>query len=140
MWNNVFASKNISAFGVNCCQFEVVDNALQEFKKFSIPFGVLPNGFKTIKPMILGNSADSLKKRIDVDPPIFVEYSMRWINFGCKFVGGCCEIGPKFIKLLYHGLLKSKIEITNVLWFKGNLLWNLMEQKIIFQPKIYLLR
>ena len=111
----IFSSTKLSAIGINCCQFEVVDKALQEFKKFSIPFGVLPNGFKTIKPMMYGNNASTIEKRIDVQPSMFVEYSIKWIKSGCKFVGGCCEIGPDFIRLLNNKLLDSSIKVTNLL-------------------------
>ena len=75
----------------------------------------MPNGFKTIKPMMYGNNSSTLEKRIDVQPSMFVEYSIKWIKSGCKFVGGCCEIGPDFIRLLHNKLLNSSIKVTNLL-------------------------
>ena len=83
--------------------------------EFSLPFGVLPNGFKTVKPLKPGMSVDLLKKRIDVTPSMFVKYSMNWLHEGCRFIGGCCEIGPEFIILLKDELINSKLNIKNII-------------------------
>lgn len=107
--------KNVTAFAINCCQFEVVEKSLEVFKQFSLPFGVLPNGFKTVKPLKPGMSVDLLEKRIDVKPSMFVEYAMKWIESGCGFVGGCCEIGPEFIKLLSDEIIRKKLNIKNLI-------------------------
>ena len=112
---HTFNKKNISAFAINCCQFEVVEHSLEIFKKFSLPFGVLPNGFKTVKPLKPGMSVDVLEKRVDVKPSMFVEYAMKWIESGCGFVGGCCEIGPEFINLLSDKIISSKLNIKNLI-------------------------
>ena len=58
---------------------------------------------------------DLLEKRIDVKPPMFGEYAMNWFKAGCKFVGGCCEIGPEFIKLLNDKIICSKLNIKNLI-------------------------
>ena len=112
---NAFSKKNVSAYAINCCQFEVVEQSLEAFKKFSLPFGVLPNGFKTVKPLKPGMAVDLLEKRTDLKPLMFVKYSMDWINAGCRFIGGCCEIGPEFIKLLKNELISSNLNIKNII-------------------------
>ncbi len=112
---HAFDKKNLSAFGINCCQFEVVEQSIEVFNKFSLPFGVLPNGFKTVKALKPGMSVDLLEKRIDVKPLMFVEYAMNWFKAGSRFVGGCCEIGPEFIKLLNDKIICSKLNKKNLI-------------------------
>ncbi len=106
---STFENKNVLGFSINCCQFEVVENSLEVFKNFLFPFGVLPNGFKTVKPLKPGMSVDVLERRIDVKPSMFVKYGIDWFNSGCRFVGGCCEIGPNFIKSLNNEIIRLKL-------------------------------
>ncbi len=111
---HAFNKKNVFGFGINCCQFEVVEKSLKVFNQFSLPFGVLPNGFKSVKPLKPGMSVNLLEKRVDVKPSMFVEHAMNWIKAGCRFVGGCCEIGPEFIKLLSEEINCSKLNKKNL--------------------------
>ena len=46
---------------------------------------------------------------------MFVEYAMNWLKEGCGFVGGCCEIGPEFIKLLSDKIIRSNLNIKNLI-------------------------
>ena len=110
-----FENKNVLGFSINCCQFEVVESSLEVFKNFSLPFGVLPNGFKTVKPLKPGMAVDVLEKRIDVKPSMFVEYGINWFNSGSRFVGGCCEIGPNYIKSLNNEIIRLKLKTKSII-------------------------
>ncbi len=112
---SAFNNKKILAYSINCCQFEVVNKSLDIFKNFSLPFGVMPNGFETVKPLKPGMSVEGLEKRIDVKPSMFVEYGVNWFNSGCTFVGGCCEIGPNFIKSLDNEMTRLKLKRKNII-------------------------
>ena len=39
----------------------------------------------------------------------------NWFKAGSRFVGGCCEIGPEFIKLLNDKIICSKLNIKNLI-------------------------
>ena len=46
---------------------------------------------------------------------MFVEYGINWFNSGCSFIGGCCEIGPDFIKSLNDKMIELKIKKKNII-------------------------
>ena len=110
-----FQNKKLLGFSINCCQFEVVEHSIEIFKKFSLPYGVFPNGFKTVENLKPGMSVNVLEKRIDVNPSMFVDYGIRWFNSGCSFVGGCCEIGPDLIKSLDNEMKRLKFTRKSII-------------------------
>ena len=83
---------------VNCSQIEDIYTALKILKNYNLPIGAFPNNFVSIKPLKLGMSVDNIKKRNDIFINDFINHAKSWLELGCLFLGGCCEISPVYIK------------------------------------------
>ena len=103
----------ISGLCLNCSQFEDISIGLDILKKYSLPFGALPNNFQSVKPLKLGMSVDNINKRNDILIEDFVNYSNIWLKKGCTILGGCCEITPDYIYGLNQFLMKNKYNKVN---------------------------
>ena len=104
---------DIHGLMINCSQIEDIYLSVPILKKFNLPFGAFPNNFKSVMPLKLGMSVDILSKREDINIAIFTHHVKKWIEMGVTFVGGCCEISPKYIFNLNKNLIDNNYEITN---------------------------
>ena len=91
----------VSAFLVNCCLPEAVDNALATLAELGGPIGAYANAFTPITgDYTPGETVEVLGKRTDLEPPAYADRAMRWIEGGASIVGGCCETDPAHIAAL----------------------------------------
>jgi S-methylmethionine-dependent homocysteine/selenocysteine methylase len=87
---------------VNCSVPEAVDQAIPLLVGLSVPVGAYANGFRKISADFLkeGATVDALEKRTHLDPDTYADFVDGWIARGATIVGGCCEIGPEYIREL----------------------------------------
>ena len=105
--------KNIHGLTISCSQIEDIYLSIPILKTFNLPFGAFPNKFKSVLPLKLGMSVDTLSKREDINISVFTNHVKKWIEMGMTIVGGCCEISPKYILNLYENLIDNNYKITN---------------------------
>jgi S-methylmethionine-dependent homocysteine/selenocysteine methylase len=90
----------------NCCQPEVVDDALKQLGALTdITIGAYANGFTAIPDEFDLGNAEVIGKRTDLAPAAYLEFTKEWQASGASIIGGCCEIGPEHIAALsrhYH--------------------------------------
>ncbi|MEO1138303.1 MAG: homocysteine S-methyltransferase family protein [Pseudomonadota bacterium] len=91
---------------VNCSRPEAVAPALDEVKRFGVPFGAYANGFTKISDGFLAEfpTVDALEQRSDLDPEAYAAFAMGWVAQGATIIGGCCEVGPEHIAELARQL------------------------------------
>ena len=90
----------------NCSVPEVMAAALEELKKFGLPFGAYANGFTHISDNFLKDAptVKELTHRHDLTPEKYGDFAMAWVAQGATIVGGCCEVGPSHIRHLAERL------------------------------------
>jgi len=97
---NQFKNTNVKTFLVNCAPPEAIHQSIEIMKKFNKPYGGLPNGFKSVNLLNDGNDVSILEKRDDFNINKFVKDTLSFIENNVSIVGGCCEVGPKYIEAL----------------------------------------
>tara|TARA_B100000963_G_C22514950_1_gene620180 strand:- start:94 stop:981 length:888 start_codon:yes stop_codon:yes gene_type:complete len=95
-----FDKTQIDAFLINCAPPEAIQSSIKIMKNFSKPFGALPNAFETVNNLNIHNDVSVLKKRSDLNIDKFVGQTLSYIKNNASIVGGCCEVGPKYIEAL----------------------------------------
>jgi S-methylmethionine-dependent homocysteine/selenocysteine methylase len=87
---------------VNCSVPEAIDQAFPLLVNRNVPVGAYANGFQKISASFLKNGAtvDALKTRPNLNPDTYADFVDGWIARGATIVGGCCEIGPAYIREL----------------------------------------
>ena len=65
-----------------------------------MPFGAYANGFTSIKALTPGATVDNLTVRQDLSKKRYAEHVLKWLDLGATIIGGCCEIGPEYIRYL----------------------------------------
>lgn len=92
---------DITGFMFNCAFPEAIEAALYELRPLTDkPLGCYPNRTNKIDSDWTLDNEISLGKRSDIDEQYFVAWSRRCIDAGATMVGGCCSIGPTYIKAL----------------------------------------
>lgn len=100
---------NVSAILFNCCQPEVIEQALaiakdilQQANMEQIQLGAYANAFPPQpKDATANDGLDEL--RADLTPPAYLVWAEKWQQQGASVIGGCCGIGPEHIaKLSQH--------------------------------------
>jgi len=97
---NQFKNTKVKTFLVNCAPPEAIHQSIEIMKKFNKPYGGLPNGFKSVNLLNDGNDVSILEKRDDFNINKFVKDTLSFIENNVSIVGGCCEVGPKYIEAL----------------------------------------
>ena len=100
-----FDSSEVNSFLVNCAPSEAVSKSINIMKNFSKPFGGLPNGFKTVNFLDVGNDVSILEKRDDFSIDKFVQDMLNYIRNNASIVGGCCEVSPEYISAVRDEIL-----------------------------------
>ena len=93
-----------TAIMLNCCDPELVTDAMPEFGGLYPHVGGYANAFKSVEAMASGGSVDALEARPDVSPGSYTEEIRHWLADGASVVGGCCEITPAHIRHLADSL------------------------------------
>ena len=100
------ADLNIEAILFNCCQPEVIEQALdvakstlQEKDATHIKLGAYANAFPPqTKDATANDGLDEV--RDDLTPPAYLVWAQKWQTQGASLIGGCCGIGPEHIQEL----------------------------------------
>ena len=89
----------------NCAFPEAIEAALLELRPLTDkPLGCYPNRTdRVLSEWTLDNDI-ALGRRADIDEQYFVTMSQRCIDAGATIVGGCCGIGPAYVKALADSL------------------------------------
>jgi S-methylmethionine-dependent homocysteine/selenocysteine methylase len=99
------AHLDIAGFLFNCAFPEAIEAALFELRPLTDkPLGCYPNrSDRILSGWTLDNDV-ALGRRTDIDEQYFAAMSQRCIDAGATIVGGCCGIGPAYIKALADSL------------------------------------
>ena len=91
-----------AALLVNCSRPEAVGQAIPLLAGRGMAIGGYANGFKIIAPTFTekGATVDILERRDDLGPNEYAAFAGDWANNGATIIGGCCEIGPAYIREL----------------------------------------
>lgn len=89
-----------TAVMLNCCDPEVISQAMPELAGLFPCTGGYANAFKTVEPMAGGSLVDELEARPDISPAAYGLQVKQWLGDGASVVGGCCEITPEHIRHL----------------------------------------
>ena len=100
------AALNVEAILFNCCQPEVIDqalevaqNVLQETDAAHIKLGAYANAFPPLQKDAAANGTLN-EIRDDLNPPAYLAWAKKWQTQGASLIGGCCGIGPEHIQVL----------------------------------------
>ena len=90
---------NVSAILFNCCQPEVIEEALTIAAGILKKTGAYANAFPPQpKDATANDGLDEL--RADLTPPAYLLWAEKWQQQGATLIGGCCGIGPEHIATL----------------------------------------
>ena len=93
------ASIKPEAYLFNCTDPFAITEGLKELKELTQkPIGGYPNVFNVPDGWTLDNDVQVSVRDLSVEK--FLEFAEEWRNLGASIIGGCCGIGPKFIKAL----------------------------------------
>ena len=94
---NASASIKPEAYLFNCTDPFAITEGLKELKELTQkPIGGYPNVFNVPDGWTLDNDVQVSLRDLSVEK--FLEFAEEWRNLGATIIGGCCGIGPKFIK------------------------------------------
>jgi S-methylmethionine-dependent homocysteine/selenocysteine methylase len=90
----------------NCCAPDDVSDALRLAKPVSqnITLGVYANNFLSNDKRTEGSNKVITKLNTNITPEKYASFAQDWINEGATIFGGCCGIGPEYIKHLAEAL------------------------------------
>lgn len=100
----------VSAILFNCCQPEVIEQALivtketlQAHNASHIQTGAYANAFAPQPEDATANDGlDEVRK--DLDPNAYLAWAKKWVAQGATIVGGCCGIDKDYIEVLAKNL------------------------------------
>ena len=85
----------------NCTTPESVLLGIEEAHKVATcPIGGYPNRFKPVPEGWTLDDEQEIIRDVGLNPDTFVDWSNRFIEAGATYLGGCCGIGPSFIREL----------------------------------------
>ncbi len=91
------ASIKPEAYLFNCTDPFAITEGLKQLKELTQkPIGGYPNVFNVPDGWTLDNDVQVSVRDLSVEK--FLEFAEEWRNLGATIIGGCCGIGPKFIK------------------------------------------
>jgi S-methylmethionine-dependent homocysteine/selenocysteine methylase len=100
----VLASLGAEAILLNCSHPEAINACWPQMTSVAQKIGAYANGFVSVGPLQPGGTVEQLEVRQDLSPQQYADYAMGWATNGASIIGGCCEIGPQHIKVLYERL------------------------------------
>jgi len=94
---NASAEIKPEAYLFNCTDPYAITEGIKELKKLTQkPIGGYPNVFNVPEGWTLDNDVQVSVRDLSIAK--FLEFAIEWRNLGATIIGGCCGIGPKFIK------------------------------------------
>ena len=94
---NASAEIEPEAYLFNCTDPYAITEGIKELKKLTQkPIGGYPNVFNVPDGWTLDNEVQVSVRDLSISK--FLEFAIEWRNLGATIIGGCCGIGPKFIK------------------------------------------
>ncbi|TDQ57927.1 S-methylmethionine-dependent homocysteine/selenocysteine methylase [Mesocricetibacter intestinalis] len=114
------AESGVAAILFNCCQPEVIEQAikvtkatLEQIGRTDITIGAYANAFPPqSKEATANDGLDEIRR--DLDPQAYLNWAQKWIDAGAGMVGGCCGIGPEHIRVLAENLKDTHREASDV--------------------------
>lgn len=95
-----------SAILFNCATPDAIEAGLiAAAPHVSCRIGGYPNRFLPPSPEWTLDSDEEILRNGELDVTAFVDWSKRFIGAGATYVGGCCGIGPDYIRALAESLL-----------------------------------
>jgi S-methylmethionine-dependent homocysteine/selenocysteine methylase len=92
---------DVAGFMFNCAFPEAIEAALDELRPLTDkPLGCYPNRTDRVDPAWTLDNDVVIEVREDLNIDAFVAASLRCVGKGASLVGGCCEVGPSYIKAL----------------------------------------
>lgn len=64
------------------------------------PIGGYPNRFKPVPADWTLDDNQEIMRDMGLTPDSFVDWSAKFVEQGATYLGGCCGIGPSFIRAL----------------------------------------
>ncbi|MFB9215220.1 homocysteine S-methyltransferase family protein [Vibrio sinaloensis] len=98
------ATLGASGMLFNCSIPEVLEQAIVDAKKvfddrnIDIELGAYANNFEVIDTSHQAN--DELQAMRSLTTDEYLQFAKRWYDAGATIIGGCCGIGPEYIKTL----------------------------------------
>lgn len=94
----------------NCSQPEIMGEAIhtaheickRDAKTKDIKIGVYANAFAAKDKETSKANEDFSDLRDELTPQAYAEFAQDWIAKGATIIGGCCGIGPEYIRQLKH--------------------------------------
>jgi len=108
---NAISDLDVEAILFNCCQPEVIGDAIQvtsdklaSISGLEIQIGAYANAFSPQPKTATANEGlDEI--RADMTPSSYLYWAQQWRQKGATLIGGCCGIGPDHIALLTEKLM-----------------------------------
>jgi len=92
-------SFNIDAYLFNCTDPIAITEGIKKLSDLTDkPFGCYPNIFGVPFDWTLDNSIQLEPRNLSIEQ--FVEYKNLWKDLGASIIGGCCGLGPDYIKAI----------------------------------------
>lgn len=96
---------DVSGYLFNCTHPEAILEALYELSHLTDKvIGGYPNRLNTVSPEWTLDNELQTGLRTDIDVAFFLEYARRFEDAGAAIIGGCCGIGPEYIRALSASL------------------------------------
>ena len=96
---NASATIKPEAYLFNCTDPFAITEGLKELKELTQnPIGGYPNVFNVPDGWTLDNDVQVSVRDLSVEK--FLEFAKEWQNLGASIIGGCCGMGPEFIKAI----------------------------------------
>ncbi len=98
---NALGDLDVAGYLFNCAFPESIEAALRQLQPLTDkPLGCYPNRTDHIDREWTLDNDINLSNREELDERHFVEMSKRCIDAGATMLGGCCSIGPSYIRAL----------------------------------------
>ncbi len=93
------APLGVDAYLFNCSTPESISTALAELVAAAdVPVGVYPNLLRIPPGWTLDNEITTERRELSVDE--YAGFAGQWRDLGVSMIGGCCGIGPAYIRAL----------------------------------------
>ncbi len=101
---------DVDGYLFNCTSPEAITAGLQRLVSLidrDVAIGAYPNRLRIPQGWTLDNEVPT-GYRHDLDIDTYVAFAREWQSLGATVIGGCCGIGPDFIRALAHALSSSQ--------------------------------